>query len=732
VRSLARSLAGAFSLVLLGACGSGDADPLAEIRALQDAGNFEASLEPLRAIVEAHQGGGEAAYRYAVAIAQTGGSTQAIWSLREAMKDPEWELRAANLLAEIALRSANADLAMRTLDEILAKHPDSVEALAIRCRARLHSRRDYEGALADADKLLALAPERRDFVPLRIVALLGLQRTDEAGKAFETLEQEQREGANPNLAGAALACAARARFKHESAEFDAAEKAYDECLERYPADLGVVSEALAFFEDRHRPGRVEEILNAANRAVPEERYFRITLAHWYALHGAPDQAEALLRSATEGERGARDADAWRDLAAYLVQNDREEAGLEAWRKAVAVAAVQDDPDLRFGFGEALIAGGRYGEAREVAEQLAFAPYRELLLGRIDAAQGNHASALTHFTEGNRLWPNSATARYYTARAAEQVGDFERAIEEYRASLRSGANETDSRTRLGRLYLAQRAYADAAFALSYQGNGEEPPLRTHESVLLELEAHGALADLAKGVPQVLAPYLRDPNFWGTALAAIAKGVRARAGPLVSADLILQADRLDLTLPVNAPALRSLVVDLGALGRHDEAIAAAKRAAAAAESADFEEIAGIALAAAGKRDEAAAAFERALALDAEHAAARLGLARFAAARGDSAVALALYRKIDAIRLPDNAAVLEAAALLAAQGKSGEAATELRAALERNPVDGAVALALAQLEGTGAPAQEERTAFAKRAQRFGHADAARSLLEKLGAGG
>jgi tetratricopeptide (TPR) repeat protein len=730
VKSRTHAIICALTLALCVGCNRNADDPLAEIRTLQEAGRFQESLEPLRALVEAREGGGEAAYRYAVAISQTGGSTQAIWSLKEAMKDPKWEIVSANLLAEIALRSANPDLAIETLDGILEKHPDSVESLLIRCRARLNNRRDYEGALADADKLLELAPERKDLVPLRVVALLGLRRTDEAGKAFETLEQEQLEGEHPNVQSAALVCASRARFKHESAEFDAAEKAYEECLERYPSDVGVVSEALSFFEERHKPERVEGILVAATEAAPEQGYFRVTLARWHQTHGAMDKALALLRSATEGERGEKNADAWRDLAAFLVQNGHKAEGIAAWRKTLSIAAVKDDPELLFAFGEALMAGGEHDEARSVAEKLQFPPYRELLLARIDSALGNYLSALAHFTEGNRLWPNSATARYFTARAAEQVGDFDRAIEEYRASLRSGANDTDTRLRLGRLYVAQRAYADAAFALSYQGNGEEPVVRTSESVLLEFEAHGALGDLAKGVPQALSPYLREPEFWGSALAAIAKGVRVRAGAQAAADLVQQADRLDLTLPVNAPALRSLVGDLATLGKHDDAIAAAKRAAATAKSAAFEEILGAALSAAGKRDEAAAAFERALAIEADHSASLFGLAKLAIARGDGAASLRYLERIDENAPESGEASVERSSLLVAQGKLGDAATLLRAALERDPVDGAIALALASLEGAGAPASEERIALAKRALRFGHAEAARALLEKLGA--
>ncbi len=722
--SLARTLAAA--LPLLFACGGAPEDALHAIRALQDEGRFEDSIEPLRALLDERSGGGEVAYRYSVALAQTGRSTQAFWSLREAMKDPAWLVRAGTLLAELALRSGNPDVAIQVLDEVLEREPEQVDALSLRCRARLHNRRDYEGALADVDRLLALDPERRDAVPLRVVALLGLHRVEEAGSALETLERQQLEGEGANPAAAALSCAARGRFKRESGELDAAEQVYSECLERYPADVGVVSESLEFFEERQRPERIEEILTAANQAAPAHRYFRITLADWYQLRGDAAKAEALLRSATEGDL---DVQAWRDLAAYLSQTGRPDEGLAAWRRAVSIQTPAD-PELRFAFGEALLAAGESDEAREVAEALEVAPYRELLLGRLAFAQRDYARALAHLGEGNRLWPDNAIARFYTALAAEQTGDFARAVEEYHAAMRVDANAADTRARLARLHLAAGEYRDATFVLDYQGTGDAPPLRSGPLVLLELEAHAALGDLGRGVPAALQPFLRDPDFWGSALAAVAKGVRRQAGPQAAVEVIRGADRLDLTSPVALPALQSLARDLSAQGQHDEAIALARQAAAAQPLAAFEEILGRALAAGGRSEEAAAAFERALALEADRPGALLGLARLAEARGDVPAALARYARIDSERAGDSEAALAHAGLLAAEGRAADAARELRAALERDPIDGSVALALASLEGAGAADRDERIALARRALRFGQGDAARSLLERLGA--
>ena len=62
------------------------------------------------------------------------------------------------------------------------------------------------------------------------------------------------------------------------------------------------------------------------------------------------------------------------------------------------------------------------------------------------------------TPGCALWPDNAVARYYAARAAERLGDFDRAIDDYRYAIRAGIDDTDARYRLARLYEAARAYA----------------------------------------------------------------------------------------------------------------------------------------------------------------------------------------------------------------------------------------------------------------------------------
>ena len=87
--------------------------------------------------------------------------------------------------------------------------------------------------------------------------------------------------------------------------------------------------------------------------------------------------------------------------------------------------------------------------------------RSLILGRVAQERGDAAAALEHFDAALRLWPNNPWARYYAALAAERLGDFDRALEEYRYSIRIDQGATDARTRGAKLLVAEgdllRAY-----------------------------------------------------------------------------------------------------------------------------------------------------------------------------------------------------------------------------------------------------------------------------------
>ena len=69
-------------------------------------------------------------------------------------------------------------------------------------------------------------------------------------------------------------------------------------------------------------------------------------------------------------------------------------------------------------------------------------------------QRDPLAALQAFEGALRLWPDNPWARYHTALVAEELGDFERALAEYRYATRIEPGATDARTRGATLLLAQ--------------------------------------------------------------------------------------------------------------------------------------------------------------------------------------------------------------------------------------------------------------------------------------
>jgi tetratricopeptide (TPR) repeat protein len=617
------------------------------------------------------------------------------------------------------------------LDPLLEREPENTQGLLLRAYSRAQTRQDYAGSLADADAALAVDPKSSDGLVIRAVALLGLDRIDEAGEAI-TAASEHFDEAGLGLAESPRFCVVRATFAKEKKELERAEEIFEACLDDDPTNFTVVDESVKFFDGIGKPARALEILRAAFEGVPDFRTYRLSLANRLALTGEEEEAEELMRDATNVPQPAPAAIAFADLAGFYFERDRVDESISAFEEALARVP---DPgaEFFFAYADALVVGGRYEQALAIAEKMTVVPHRELVRGRVALAKGDPATALEHFTEGLKLWPANAVARYFAASAAEELGLIDRAIEEYRYSIRADASATDARLRLARLYMAAGDEAAALEVIRHDTERNSPGDFDHTLLELELMARLERTNL---MPPRLLEAIRPPARWPLAISALARGKRAHGGPAAAAQIVLQADRLDLSAPVNAQALRGLIEDLVALDRFDEARALVGAALEAhPEAGIFHALRGRVLAATGARPtEVRAAYERALELSPDNALALLELARIeAASEGRTDEALALYARAAAADAADTRALRESVELSIGLERSAEAEVMLESLLERDPYDGAAALQLARLRlaranDVGDPAT---VALLRRAERFGEAAAARPILQRVEAG-
>jgi len=147
---------------------------------------------------------------------------------------------------------------------------------------------------------------------------------------------------------------------------------------------------------------------------------------WDAAHRVYLRAQALAPQAFE----------WHYLDALVLQRLalHEDA---ARQLRAAVAAQPGYLPARLKLAEALVESGALPESRKLLEALvrepAAEPAAQVALGRIAAAEGRHADAITHFERAIALFPELGAAYYGVARsyrAAGRTADAERALTFY--------------------------------------------------------------------------------------------------------------------------------------------------------------------------------------------------------------------------------------------------------------------------------------------------------------
>ena len=124
-------------LLCVGLSACSDSDPLVEVREMQAAGRLRESLDPLRELLTKMPESSEVHYRYGMALARTGSPGMAVWSLRQAQRDPEWRIRAALELAQASVAAQSWANALDASNQVLELDPDNLAALQIRAEAHL-------------------------------------------------------------------------------------------------------------------------------------------------------------------------------------------------------------------------------------------------------------------------------------------------------------------------------------------------------------------------------------------------------------------------------------------------------------------------------------------------------------------------------------------------------------------------------------------------------------------
>ena len=679
----------AISVALLGlACGQAE-DSLVEIRKLHEEGRHEATIEQLRVLADQDPSSAETQFLLGSALLFSGNGGLAVWPLRAATQAPEYAIRARMLLVQSMLESRTAPDSIQFIDEILELEPENILALVLRVKAYQATGRNDDALLA-IERVLELDPDNIPVLVPRVTALIATQQIEEAEKAIEDARQRLESAVDQDVdpSFATMLCIARGLFAYEKGEQEVAEAQYAECLEKYPVDPLVVQATANFYQMLGQRERAIEVLEKALEQSGNST-FRMALAARMRMFGNVEEQERLLRAEAE-ERPSMNS--WFQLADFHVGRDEFDKALEAFDHALALAT--DPPEsILFAYADTLVQAEQFDKARSIVDGFEESALRDLIIGRILLAQGDPAGALVSFEAGILLWPNNAAGRFLAGQAAERIGDFDRAVSEYRESVRADLGRTRASLELAELYTIRGKYADALDVVR-QSMGANPG--DIDGIVVGIRAaHKArrFGVASEGLKRLS----ESPDNAGTAVALHAT-LLAESGPDGAAEAVKSFEETDLDLadPVNAAALRVLLTNLAELGDHEKA---AKRIDSAVgahpEAAVFHELNGRMLSAAGKPPEKAReAFDRALELDPKHVEALNGLAALSAEAGDIDAALALYDQAADLDPKDPASAVAAARLVVVAGRNSDAQRRFTAVLNEHPREADAALGLARI--------------------------------------
>jgi tetratricopeptide (TPR) repeat protein len=694
-------------------CGFGD--PLDEVREYQMAGRHEQALEVLRGLIDAGNRDPEILYLYGASQRMSGRPGLALAALHEARRSEGWEVSAGIELAAAAHDARAWPTAIEAASAVIEREPDNVYAYALRAQARMEARTNYEEALLDIDRVIELEPDNVAMRLGRVGILLTLKRIEEAGEILRQIEEiaTPESFSADELAGF---CVARATFERESGNLEESTAAFEDCLERHPLAPTVVVASVEHYDELGNPGRGNEILTDLVESLPLEFVPRAQLARRLHAMAAEEQAYALLRAGGELEHPLAAAYALSTLAELYADSGRFAEAADVFGRVRELEGDQG-PQRILAHAELLALAGENERALALAEELGDHIYRHLVFATVSFSERDAGAALQHLERALVQWPDNAAAQYYAGRAAERLGDFPRAIDAYRNSIRAGAGETDAGVKLAELHRAAGRYQEAYVAVNhhvreYPDDVEAALFAVELSTWLEPKSLQASLESVPG-----------DDAWGRVAALLSDVAARKRGADAAIELLRSDRRIDLEQPRDVAALEALVRHLQTAGRGAEALAITERVVARhPEDARLRFV----LSLASEGEASRRALEEALRLDPTLEPAVIARARVVARAGDVDAAVA---SLEGFVRSSPEVLLEIAALLSAAGRSERAEARLESLLWEQPHNAAAAREVALLRlARGAGGEPRSLELAQRATRFGGGAEAYDVLARV----
>jgi tetratricopeptide (TPR) repeat protein len=643
----------AWSALLVVACGAPPVEErLADIQQMMSESRFEDAIAELREILDTDPEHARANFMLAMAFQRTNQATLSVWPLEKAFNDPEFQVRAGLQLGNLHLALANPTDAARVATRLIEIAPENTEAHRIRARAYLADKR-FDDALVDAEWLIETEPSQPLGLVLKGSIFSDMERFDEAEQAFrKAIELTAEEPPDNERAWIVLT----SFLSKNTDDAERAEAAFAEAREAHPDSPALRGAYLTFLAGNERFEDAERVLREAIEREPENIQLRVALSSNLRSQDRIDDANAVLEAMTEDFPIAA---SWQVLGRTRLDAEDFAGAREALERAVELAPA--DEELRFLLAEAQVRDGDNDAARDLAKGFERQPYQQFVEGLIAMESEEFAAALEAFESGLRNWPDNAGARHNAGMAAQMLGDWDRAVNEFTEAARiemSAARisadpfQTEAALQLARIYQRRANYSSAVYwARTY--------LRYNQ------DDHDTMALLDTPVAQEARIDLASLEFEA---GDAAKGWK----------LLAEAEPGDLRALSVAADRNMADGNLGAaLARIDEAQASGEYA-----EVDLLALRGRVLHTGGKPEQAEAAFRKAIELDPDHPATLAALATIQANDGQLEEAIATFERAAELE-PQNAShSYHAGQLLLQLGRTEQAEAKLRDAARVDP--------------------------------------------------
>jgi tetratricopeptide (TPR) repeat protein len=673
--SLKLSFVGLLSVVVALASGCGGAESrkakhLAKGQAFLAAGNYEKARIEFQNAVQIAPKDAQARYEMGVVDEKLNNPREAAQFYQGTIEVDPQNLGARTNLARLYLLSGAADRALDLISPALDAHPDDAELLSIRAAARMQHK-DPEGALADAERAVQLAPNNENAVAV----LAGIYKSQgNKDKAVALLEKSI--AALPDTVDLRLVLAQLyaldnrpadtealllklvalrpkekaqrlrlAQFYARANQLDPAESTLRQAVKDFPADLEVKLELVQFLVDRRGRDVAEKEMKQMVAAAPGNTDLKFALARFYEMGRQNDLAEGIYRSIIDTEK-------------------LDAAGLNARDRLASLRILRGDVDGALALtGEVLAKSPRDDDAL-------------LIRGNISLSRQDPRSAIADLRTVLRDQPNAIGVLRVLARAHLANGEPAVAEETLRHAVETNPKDADLRL-------------DFAELLAKLGKPEQ--------------AKPILADLLKQSPNNLGALDAQfrvsvaTNDFATARTAAAAIVatqpKSATGYFYEGMLAEQDKHTDDALKYYATAVDTQPNALEPMQAEMRLLMAAKRGDEALKRADDlatrfpksplgPEAKGELLLQRGQPADAQSAFNDAVSRAPKWWPPYRGLASVRLAAKDIDGAIDILRKAAPVVDKPESIEIELGSLLEAKGKPDEAISEYNAILSRDP--------------------------------------------------